>query len=398
MRHLKSLDGIRGVALCMVLLIHGHAWFMAGGFFAVDVFFVLSGFLITYLLLREYMKTGSVSLLNFWVRRALRLFPALAAVIVFVLIFSRLRFNEAAFSQAVADVIDTVTYRINWRMATEGQPPLGMLSHGWSLAVEMQFYVIWPLIVILLLAISKRWAGAKGPEYAVMVITVVSLILSVAGMALRTGEALAGFDWWRTYYGTDCRVDALLMGCALAGLFTLKKLQHWPRWGGLVGGFGIIVLVMFGDLGDPWVPLWGSSLVTIFAALLIIDSVRQGPTTGVLSLAPLVFLGQVSYAAYLWHWPIYAAINESWLPWPTYAVLAVRISVTLAIATFSYYIIELPALRLKSRFTSASATIVPQPPQPPDSAEPAEPAEPAGQVPDTAPAAPAETGRTQGGQ
>lgn len=363
MRHLKSLDGIRGIALCMVLLIHGHASFMSGGFFAVDVFFVLSGFLITYLLLREYLKTGSISLVNFWIRRGLRLFPALAAVVVFVLVFSRLRFNDATFAQVVTDVIDTVTYRINWRMATEGQPPLGMLSHGWSLAVEMQFYIIWPILVVLLLAAAKRWAGPKGPEYAVGVITVVSLILSVTGMAVRTGEAMAGFDWWRTYYGTDARVDALLMGCALAGLFTLDKLNRWPRWGGILGGVGIIALVGYGDLGDHWVPLWGSSVVTICAALLIIDCIRRGPTTGALSWAPLVFLGQVSYGAYLWHWPIYAAINESWLAWPSPIVLAIRIAVTLLIATASYYVLELPALRLKGRFTSSAATLVPQPPE-----------------------------------
>ena len=372
MQHLRGLDGIRGIALIMVLLIHGRAWFMEGGFFAVDVFFVLSGFLITYLLLREYLKTGSISLINFWIRRGLRLFPALGAVLVFILIFSRIRFDDETFGRVVTDVIDTVTYRINWRMAGEGQPPLGMLSHGWSLAVEMQFYIVWPLIVILLLAFTKRIAGTRGPEYAVGFITVVALTLSVVGMLVRTGEALAGFDWWRTYYGTDCRVDALLMGCALAGLFSLGRLGRWPRWGGLLGGGVIVALVVVGDLGDQWVPLWGSSLVTVSAALLIIDLINRGPTTPVLSLAPLVFLGQVSYGAYLWHWPVYAAINESWLPLPTYLLLAIRIAMTLVIATISYHVIELPALRLKSRFTTvtipARTTLedVSEPPSPPD--------------------------------
>jgi len=334
-----ALDGLRAVAISAVVLYHAGG-FVPGGYLGVDLFFVLSGFLITTLLLGERADRGSVSLRNFYRRRALRLLPALflllAIFIAVSMIFAVL--EDRALQRDLFGVAAGIGYFANIAMTGEPmtRPMPEELRHLWSLAAEEQFYLLWPPILLLVLRGRTRLA----------------LVVVAAGVALTTLRQLElytdGASWQRIGFGVDTRSVSILVGCLLALAITLPR---WPRLGRARWlepvAIGCLLAFLFLDLGRE---LFAGPLLVfaICCAVLIVGALDdRSPLAGLLSLGAVVFLGRISYSLYLWHLPVFVAFGINEQQAELMAVPAVLVAVVCAVA--SYYLIELPFLRKKRR-------------------------------------------------
>ncbi|MDX6408818.1 MAG: hypothetical protein QOE13_1889 [Gaiellaceae bacterium] len=311
--HRADIQGLRALAVLLVVLAHAGVAFLPGGFVGVDVFFVLSGFLITGLLLAEVRATGKISLLNFYVRRARRILPAAVLTLLATDVAAFFLLNFLRARNTVEDSLYTAVLAANFRFAARGvdyfaqaDPPSPLL-HYWSLAVEEQFYLVWPALLSivtfgLLLARRRRRAGRRpGPVlFVVVVLSGISLAWSVHETARLPASA---------YFSPLTRAWELGLGCALAvGAATLTRA---PPVGRLVMGWaGLLAIaaaaVLFSD-GTPF-PGFAALLPTLGAALVIAAGIGDGHSRlaadRLLGLWPLSFLGDRSYAFYLWHWPV----------------------------------------------------------------------------------------------
>ncbi len=340
-----ALDGLRGAAVAGVLLFHGG--YLTGGYLGVDLFFVLSGFLITSLLLAESGSSGRIGLGSFWARRARRLLPALGGLMVGVAIYCLVFAAPGELAQIRGDALATLGYVANWRALFASQDYFALfqrpspLQHTWSLAIEEQFYLVWPLVFVGLLVWWKRSA----PK-AVLVVAVGGAVASSVLMFVLYDPVNVSRD----YYGTDTRAAGILMGAALAAALTI--------WGpvrgrvarailGCVGGSGIVVLaVAWTRLGGQSESLYrGGFAACGLAAIAVIATVAH-PQAGFISRAlswrPLCLLGLISYGVYLWHWPVYVVLDAPRTGLDGVSLLGVRIAVTLVIAVASYVFLEQP--------------------------------------------------------
>jgi peptidoglycan/LPS O-acetylase OafA/YrhL len=365
--HQPALDGLRGLAVGGVLLFHGGH--LAGGFLGVDAFFVLSGFLITSLLLAEQRDRGRIALGAFWMRRARRLLPALVLVLAAVAVYARLLAKPDELSTIRGDALATIGYFANWRAIFTSHDYWSLfrspspLNHTWSLAIEEQFYVVWPLLVVgVVRGCSSRIAAKR--------LLVVSTVLAIASLTW----SLVIFDPAnpsRVYFGTDTRLASILVGAGLAALLAVRGPVRGPRARIALEVVAIGALVL---LLTAWARWSGSSNILyrggLFAcavAVVVVISAavnpRRGPVSRLLSFRPLCALGLVSYGVYLWHWPIYVVLNESRAHLTGWFLLALRIGVTLVVATLSYRVVERPIRKRAGsrptarRFTIALATI-----------------------------------------
>jgi peptidoglycan/LPS O-acetylase OafA/YrhL len=348
--HAPALDGLRGIAVVAVILFHlkTRAWF-PGGFVGVDVFFVLSGFLITRILLDEWNDTGTISLSRFYGRRAWRLLPAallfFAGYVVLVDGVVLLRGDSTSLLLPLENVALSLVYVFNW-VAALRHPISPAYSHIWSLSVEEQFYLVWPVFLLLLLR-------ARVSTPALLAITVVLAVASAAMPMM-----VAAPTWQRLYYGTDFRVHALFMGSAVALLSTLPRwnatVTRSPLFRGVVAIAAVflvsITLLQHGH--TAWMFFGGHQAVALAAALVVAACAFDGAgiATGFLASAPARYLGRRSYALYLWNPPIAYYLAGLGL-WPQ---LVLTSMLTLAIAEFSYRFVERPALRRKDRLRPAS--------------------------------------------
>ena len=354
--HLAGLDGIRALAIGAVMLFHLDPDWLPGGFLGVDVFFVISGFLITTLLVRETERDGSIDLRGFWTRRARRLLPALLVVVPACILIART--VEADLLVGIRrQALGALTFSTNWLEIANGSdyfhstsPQLFM--NFWSLAVEEQFYLVWPLATIVLLWARRRlglsW-GALGA--AVLAIGVVSAAL----MALRYDPA----DVTRVYYGTDTHLVGLMLGAAMAMTWAGPSRAGttsaaWHRWRRhIIGGAGVLLaaLLVLAQEGSAWTFRLGIPLVSLATAVLVLASVdRPGRLRTVLEAAPMRWIGTRSYGIYLWHWPVILVIGQD-IPTAagTSAFVWTRIwavVVTLALADLSFRFVETPVRRL----------------------------------------------------
>jgi peptidoglycan/LPS O-acetylase OafA/YrhL len=332
-----QLDGIRALAILPVVTF--HAWDTPrGGLFGVDIFFVLSGFLITTLLLGEWQASGRISLPHFYLRRALRLLPALfVAVAGYLVIAGTVGAFGVPFSRALRGAGYGVLYVSNIMIAIGTDTPAA-IGHLWSLATEEQFYLVWPLALLLVLCLgaSRR-------------LLVFGLIVAIAALTAHRSELLAGgVSVTRIYYAPDGHFDQLLIGC-LAGVWfatgTLPALLRSQRF--LRVAAPVAVVIVAGMFFLPYLTkLRVLNLLTVFGAAVavLIIAVLANPHSliaRVLALAPLVFIGKISYALYLWH-PI-LIYGLAGLP------RIAEVALAFAVATISYYLIELPFLRLTRR-------------------------------------------------
>jgi peptidoglycan/LPS O-acetylase OafA/YrhL len=366
---IPALDGLRAIAVALVLVGHGGIPGVGGGFIGVDIFFVLSGFLITSLLLDELARTGRLELTGFWVRRARRLLPALVLMVLTVGAAREL-LPAQSLSGLRGDAIAAFMWMANWRFVvqktdyfTQGAPP-SPLQHTWSLGVEEQYYIVWPVLLIgvtlLLAARARRYfrrATVGGVRFATFVI---ATLVALASAALTIFEASpATRD--RIYFGTDTRAQALLIGSAAAALLV----RDWSalnrgwclirtRWGRriarilpILGLTGLAAATHYatGSAGEFH---HGLLLGVAIAAVLVIAPVameQRGIVARLLAWRPLVALGSISYGVYLWHWPIFLALNGERTGWSGIALFAARCTVTVAVATTSWWLFEQPIRR-----------------------------------------------------
>ena len=354
---IPALDGIRAVAIGLVLTEHGGIPDVPGGFLGVDVFFVLSGFLITSLLLDELGRRGRIALAGFWIRRARRLLPALI-VMVLAVVAARTLFPAEATTNLRDDAVAAFFWVANWAFVaqktdyfSQGSPP-SPLQHTWSLGVEEQYYLFWPLLVI---AVAAAF-GARA-RWGVFALATVGAAGSAVAAILLASDAEVN----RVYFGTDTRVQALLVGAAAAALLvrdwsvlttggTLIR-TRWRRWA--AGALSVLGLAMLAALthyatGSARDFRTGLLIVVALAAVLVVAPValdQGGPVARALAWRPLVWLGAISYGVYLWHWPIFLALNGERTGWSGWRLFALRCAATVAVAAASWWLLEQPIRR-----------------------------------------------------
>ena len=365
-RHLPALNGLRGLAVMGVVAYHLQIGWARGGYLGVDLFFVLSGFLITTLLLEEWVGTGRVNLVAFWGRRARRLLPALFLVVLALalyLVCNALFGGPGAnglidLSGLRGDALATLLYVNNWHLIFAHQSYFAQFStpsplqHTWSLAIEEQFYLVWPLVLLVLLKCGRRgWRGVG---------VTVTVALGVGSSVLMAALFHPGVDPSRIYYGTDTRLFDLMAGATVAFLAAARRQPSAPaRWTlHWVGPAAAVVLGVFwvragtpGGLPTDFMFEGGFLLCAALAALVVADVrlVAPGWFARGLAWGPLHFVGTISYGIYLWHWPVIVYLNGARTGLSTWPLNLLRIAVTLAVSTASYYLVERPIRLAKLR-------------------------------------------------
>ena len=345
--YLPGLDGLRALAVIAVLLYHADLQWIPGGFLGVEVFFVISGYLITGLLLAEWRSHGHIDLKAFWLRRARRLLPALYLLLGVTMLYAAVfLYNEVASLRG--DVLAALAYVTNWYLIfTEksyfeavGRPSL--LRHLWSLAVEEQFYLFWPILIALGMSVwRRRW--------------VLTAILAGAAASTLWMAYLyqPNIDPSRVYYGTDTRAAGFLIGCALAFVWAPDTLRatvkgYTTRDKALVQGMGVAALVAllalfsFATEYSPFLYYGGFALVALVTAALI--AAVAHPAAGWLSAALgwgiLRWIGLRSYGIYLWHWPVYMVTRPQLdMMLEGLPLLGLRVGVTVVLAELSYRLV-----------------------------------------------------------
>jgi peptidoglycan/LPS O-acetylase OafA/YrhL len=352
LHYLPALDGLRGVAVILVMAHHLGLPMSRGGWLGVDIFFVLSGFLITAILVQEWDETGGIDFGRFYARRALRLLPALC-VLLLVLASIALLISNGPEAAAIWQAIPfTVMYAQNWAIGL-GWIDSGVLGHTWSLAIEEQFYFLWPPVLALCLRKGmQRWR----------------LIGLVLGGLLLSGVLRAvlwhiGSRVSRVQFGSDTRADALLCGCVLGLLATGNRLPGASRMLSIAATIAAAGLGAMSVLSRNYSGYLYEGVLTLIAvgSAVVIAEIIGAPGSRlarILTGPALVWMGRLSYGFYLWHWPVfYATIRlfgvKEHIPLATHLVIAiVQLGATFVIVPMSYYGVEQPFLQLKHRLRS----------------------------------------------
>ena len=342
---MSGLDGLRGLALLGVLLFHADGA-LTGGYLGVDLFFVLSGFLITSLLLAEHRDTGTIALGAFWVRRARRLFPALLSLMPVVALYGRYFAKTEELRNVRAQALAALAYVANWQAIYQHKSYWELFSapspleHTWSLSIEEQFYVVWPLLVALVLR--------KGSP---RVLLGVCLALAAVAMFAMIRLYDPG-DSTRVYLGTDTRMSGIVLGAAFATLvspqrgFGAKTVRALDLAGGLaVVGLGVAWCTLRGT--DAFLYRGGFWLTELGALVLIACALcgERSVVARALSIRPLTWLGTISYGVYLWHWPVNVFLSTERTHLHGLPLHALRFALTFAIALISYRFLEQPIRR-----------------------------------------------------
>ena len=347
---LDALDGLRGLAVAAVLLYHSEFGFARGGFLGVSLFFTLSGFLITSLLLTQVREHQRVQLGSFWARRARRLLPAATLALAGVLLFGATIASDDQLRYLRVDVLATLGYVANWRFYFSGQSYARLFSapspvlHFWSLAIEEQFYLVFPLLVALVSWATRRRRRLLGAVFTAGIVASV-----VASRVLyRTGGSS------RVYYGTDTRSAEFLIGALLAVIVagrvaTIRPASTRVRaLATVAGGCALGVMVWWWatvEQSAPWLYHGGLALHAGCAAIVIAAARVDGPLARALSWRPLARLGLISYGVYLFHWPIFLWLTADRTGLAPVPLLALRLLLTLTISILSFVLVEQPILR-----------------------------------------------------
>jgi peptidoglycan/LPS O-acetylase OafA/YrhL len=335
--HRPPLDGIRAAAIIVVMLFHTRLRLTHGGFIGVTMFFVLSGFLITRLLLDEHRVTGTVSWRGFYSRRALRLLPPLWVLAIASALLAPVNGDTLAdLGRAAAAFF----YVGNWVLAATSETAMGHLGHTWSLGIEEQFYLLWPATGVWL---WRRW-GTNG-------LVAGALLLSGASVVGRLVAYNGPADYTLVEVGLHFRLDALLLGAALAALIHRLPRRGWglPAWtsAALLGLF----VVGIADPKAEWILHWGLLAAEVATVIIICHVVQQPHSTmaRMLSWRPATWTGRISYGLYLWHIPVYVALRAGPVPPRPGVMVVVGIPLTFLVAAASYRWIEQPFLARKPR-------------------------------------------------
>ncbi len=350
---MPGIDGLRAIAVMAVLFYHADVAWARGGFLGVEVFFVISGYLITSLLLVEWLRTGTIGVRAFWIRRARRLLPAVFLLLAVVSAAAILVYHDT-LERMFGDVIAASGYVTNWFLIvrevsyfeTFGRPPL--LQHLWSLSVEEQFYVLWPLVFSVGMALFRR-GGHRRTIRSFLGLTLLGIIGSTILMAVLFTPYE---DPSRVYYGTDTRAAGLLVGVALALVWMPWRLPRSIAAGskrllnsaGGIGMVGLLIVLSRMDEFSPFLYRGGFLLTSILTAIVIAVTVHPAA-----SMAPLLdrpamrWIGTRSYGIYLWHWPIFMITRPGIdLAGNAYLTFVMRTALTFAFAEASYRFVESP--------------------------------------------------------
>ncbi|GIU87398.1 MAG: hypothetical protein KatS3mg009_1913 [Acidimicrobiia bacterium] len=338
--HVPALDGIRALAVVAVLAFHAGVPGTGGGYLGVSLFFTLSGFLMGALLLREHEARGRISLARFWERRARRLLPASVLTIAGVALVARATdvFDRSGLG---ADLGASLAYGANWRFAWSGRSYAELfdapspVQHFWSLAIEEQFYLLFPLVVVALYRIGRGRRGALAAGLGALAVA------SVAAQLLTDDGDLA-------YYGTHTRAAELLAGALLA-CAVVRGRDARPAVTRVGSGAGFAALTAFGALvatapdGGAWATGGGPVAVAAVDTVLVAAALGpSGPLVALLGSRPLVAIGRVSYGLYLFHWPVFLALDAPRTGLDGAHLLVLRLTVTVALAVCSYHLVECP--------------------------------------------------------
>ena len=351
-----ALDGLRAVSILLVIEHHApwhiaHPNLLPGGYIGVDVFFVLSGFLITTLLMQEWYQSNAISLGNFYVRRVLRLFPALLLLLsvtaTYAVFFAR---GSSKFTLYLRGILPALFYSTNWVLAFNPEAQIGLLAITWSLAIEEQFYILWPPILVIALKF-----GIKPKRIAVALAIVVVLI-----SLLRVWMTFSGVSITRMYYGTDTRADSLLIGCLLSLILmknAIPRALRNERTIKVLAVLSIVALAIFAltlKHTGKFLYLAGFSIISISVAFILLMIFRSPiqPLMTVLTYRPVVWIGRISYGLYLWHWPVRSFVLRL-IPNGVISEVA-YLGLSFLIATLSFYFLERRFLRLKKHFAAAA--------------------------------------------
>ena len=350
-----GIDGLRAIAVIVVLLFHGGFGWAGGGFLGVSVFFTLSGFLITRLLLAEHARSGRISLPAFWGRRLRRLAPASLACLFGIVLTAAWWGAASARSALRVDVWSALTYWPNWRFAAAHRSYAELFAspspvlHFWSLAIEEQFYLVFPIVVAATLTLGRRFGRT--------LLTVV-LGLLLAGSLVATSLT---HDRTLIYYGTHTRAGEMLVGALVAiGVARVKlsvRRAAVAAWLGVIAFVAIVVCCWRTTIDSGW--LYDGRLVdfAVLSAVAVVGATQPGPLRRALSTGPLVAVGRVSYGVYLFHWPLFLLINERRTGWTPAALFPVRIAATAAISLLSYRLLEQP-IRARRALTMPRPAVV----------------------------------------
>jgi peptidoglycan/LPS O-acetylase OafA/YrhL len=348
--HRPALDGVRGLAILTVMGVHTGGPFLEGGFLSVDLFFVLSGFLITSVLFEEWRRTGSVHLARFYARRALRLLPGLLVLLVFLALWS-LSFPVASSAAEVRrEIVYTFFYAANWALAFDAMSAMGFLGHAWTLAIEEQFYLAWPLMLLVML---KKGIARGG-------LALITAAIAVAAGLHRFAMWQDGASIERLFFGFDTRCDALLAGCLAALVATFPGRLATPlrrrlwRVAGLASTAVLAAMWVLASREQGYMYTWGFSLAAATSALLLIEIIDHPDSllSKVFAWRPLVHVGHISYGLYLWHWPVFLTLALERPDWSTARLNLARFAVTFVLAQLSSSLVEQPSLRWKKRWSA----------------------------------------------
>ncbi len=369
--YIPALDGIRGVAIIVIMGYHGGVFLTSGGFYSLDTFFALSGFLITSLLISEWQRSTTIRLGRFWARRARRLLPALLVMLLGVALFAAYAVPAGTYPTLRGDAFSALFYYANWHFIANGSNYFNQsaltspLTHTWSLAVEEQFYLVWPVVV---LGLFKLWKSTR----ALLVVCVAGALAS----SIEMGLLYTPGDVNRLYYGTDTRAQSLLVGAALAVSLSLwadhrhragtvpagidpirRRPGGDPAWAvqtargraavlavGLAGVAVSAVLWTFVSYNDALAYRGGFLLAALATAAVLFSVVcsQRSVLARCLSVAPLRYVGRISYGMYLWHFPLFIYLDHARTGLTGYPLFALRVAVTLVVASVSFYVIERP--------------------------------------------------------
>lgn len=356
-KYLPSIDSLRALAVLAVIIYHVDVNYLPGGFLGVDLFFVLSGYLISSLIIKEYKKTGSVNLYNFYIRRARRLLPAVYFMITIGLVVMVL-FNEVLLCKSHLDAIFGYIYSSNWWYIFHkldyfdsfgAQSPF---KHLWSLAIEEQFYMIFPLLFLLVNRKKKSKDGTyklnKNFLYVVVGLILVSLIAHILLFDINNIS--------RIYFGTDTRAFSLLVGVVGAILYPMERLHEKVTFRrnmlysliSILSISTLITVMIYTSEYNTWLYRGGFLLVAILGLIVIISSGKQHTVMArLLSFKPVVFIGKISYSLYLWHFPILVITTPvAEIGNPNIYFVILRVILTFVVAIASYVFVETPIRKL----------------------------------------------------
>ncbi len=354
--YLPALDGIRGVSVFAILGVHAGVYLTTGGFFLLDCFFALSGFLITSLLIVEWRKNGTIKLGAFWARRARRLLPALFVMLIGVAILYGIFVPAGTYPTLRGDALSALFYVANWHFIVSGSDYFHMtgltspLIHTWSLAVEEQFYLVWPLVFLVVMKLTHSLR-------VLLAVAVAGALASALEMALLYNPTNVN----RLYFGTDTHAQSVLIGATLAvgvRIWAEHKRKgaemDWQArtaWGrGVLTGIGVIglgvsiLLYMKVQADDAFAYRGGFSIAALAASavLLSVSCAQFSPVARLLSFWPFTFLGRISYGIYLWHFPLFTFINEERTGLSAWPLFVVRVIPTIGVAILSFFLVERP--------------------------------------------------------